>query len=161
MLVYRRVKYLETSHSTSAQCSWGYRCSGRRSAGACVMVCRIMEESRGWLWRHAKQASCRERPRDILGRRNVAMATLDFYIPRLRLLNWENTIKKYQIMTNNKGIPPNFHKPWFINPGLTLRYLYHSLPILSYPNYRSYHHPRAKLIILCCQTIPSVINNYI
>ena len=45
-----------------------------------------------------------------------------------RLLNWEGTIKKYQIMTIgyliNHGLKyplntPPINKPWFINPGLT------------------------------------------
>ena len=37
------------------------------------------------------------------------------------LFNWEDTTKKYQIMTIG-GVIPLIHKPWFLSPGLTLRY---------------------------------------
>ena len=31
--------------------------------------------------------------------------------------------KKVSLLMTIGGIPPNFHKPWLINPGLTLRVL--------------------------------------
>ena len=37
-----------------------------------------------------------------------------------RLVNWGGTIKKYWMKWLLEEYPPNCHKPWFNNPGLTL-----------------------------------------
>ena len=47
-------------------------------------------------------------PLYILGNVNPGLIN-----PRLRLLNWEGTIRKYQIMTKLGEYSPNFSKPWF------------------------------------------------
>ena len=39
---------------------------GIRGDPTCEMVCRIMCARLGWLWRHAKHAICKDRPKDIL-----------------------------------------------------------------------------------------------
>lgn len=39
---------------------------GDPSNPTCEMVCRIMCARLGWLWRHAKHAICKDRPKDIL-----------------------------------------------------------------------------------------------
>ena len=47
-------------------------------------------------------------------------------------MNWEGTIKKYQIMTIG-GVPPNFHKPWWdVSSGVDIKGIsWNSRPMAS------------------------------
>ena len=48
---------------------------------------------------------------------------------RLRLFDWVwgGYHQKVSDEMTIGGVPPNFHKPWFINPGLTLLLLVHQV----------------------------------